>query len=130
MFRDPATTFIGRCGIHRWRDEVELGYIVEPSFWGQGHGTEMATAVASHAFTALSLSSLVAFTRHGNVASRRAMEKVGFLYEGDFIDEGARHVLYHSMRIPFRWATSPRQAVSGCIADHSRAVGVDAARST
>ena len=44
MFRDPAATFIGRCGIHRWRAEVELGYIVKPSFWDQGYGTEMATA--------------------------------------------------------------------------------------
>jgi RimJ/RimL family protein N-acetyltransferase len=94
MFRDPATTFIGRCGIHRWRGEVELGYIVKPSFWGQGFGTEMATAVANHAFTALDLSNLVAFTRHDNHASRRVMEKVGFLYERDFIDEGVRSVLY------------------------------------
>ena len=53
-----------------------LGYIVKPSFWGQGYGTEMATAVASHAFTALNLSNLVAFTRHDNIASRRVMEKV------------------------------------------------------
>src|SRR6476469_717175 len=29
MFRDPTATFVGRCGIHRWRNEVELGYIVD-----------------------------------------------------------------------------------------------------
>jgi RimJ/RimL family protein N-acetyltransferase len=92
MLRDPATTFIGRCGIHRWRDEAELGYIVKPSFWGQGYGTEMATAVA-HAFTALNLSNLVAFTKHDNIASRRVMEKVGFLYERDFIDDGVQSSL-------------------------------------
>jgi len=35
MFRDPAGTFTGRCGIHRWRNETELGYIVKPPLWGQ-----------------------------------------------------------------------------------------------
>jgi len=94
MFRDPTGTFIGRCGIHRWRSEVELGYIVEPSFWGQGFATEMATAVAGHAFTALGLSNLVAFTRKENLASRRVMDKVGFLYERDFHDDGIQNVLY------------------------------------
>jgi len=94
MFRDPAGTFIGRCGIHRWRDEIELGYIVEPTFWGQGFATEMATAVAGHAFTALDLPNLVAFTREENVASRRVMEKVGFVHERDFLDEGVQNVLY------------------------------------
>jgi hypothetical protein len=73
-----------------------------------------------HAFTALNLSNLVAFTRHDNIASRRLMEKVGFLYERDFIDEGVPSVLYRSVRIPSRSATSPRQAVSGNTAEHSR----------
>ena len=94
MFRDPTATYIGRCGIHRWRNEVELGYIVEPSFWGQGFATEMATAVAGHAFTALGLSNLVAFTRKENLASRRVMDKVGFRYEHDFLDDGVQNVLY------------------------------------
>ena len=107
MFRDPATTFIGRCGIHRWRAEVELGYIVKPSFWGQGYGTEMATAVAGHAFAALNLSNLVAFTRHDNIPSRRVMEKVGFLYERDFIDEGVQNVLYRLHADAFSFADLP-----------------------
>ena len=75
-------------------DDVELGYIVDPSFWGQGFATEMAAAVAGHAFTVLGLSSLVAFTGEENLASRRVMEKVGFLYERDFLDEGVQNVLY------------------------------------
>jgi RimJ/RimL family protein N-acetyltransferase len=53
----------------------------------------MAIAVADHAFRALDLSSLVAFTREENVASRRVMEKVGFVYERDFLDDGVQNVL-------------------------------------
>ena len=94
MFRDPAGTFIGRCGIHNWRTETELGYIVKPPLWGQGYATEMATAVASHVFAALELSSLVAFTHADNLASRRVMDKVGFRYERDFLEDGVQNVLY------------------------------------
>lgn len=85
---------MGRCGIHHWRGEVELGYIVEPDQWGRGYAPEMAHAIAEHAFTTLALSELVALTRADNAASRRVMEKVGFAYERDFIEDGVRHVLY------------------------------------
>lgn len=86
--------FVGRCGIHRWRGELELGYIVLPELWGQGFATEMGDAVANHAFTSLGLGELVAFTKPDNVASRRVMEKVGFRYDRDFVEDDERHVLY------------------------------------
>ena len=54
----------------------------------------MAAAVAGHAFTDLGFRELVAFTREENTASRRVMEKVGFVYERDFLDDGVRSVLY------------------------------------
>ena len=94
MFRAEDGTFVGRCGIHRWRGEVELGYIVRPELWGRGYATEMAFAVAGHAFTALAMGDLVAFTKADNAASRRVMEKVGFRFERDFDEDDERHVLY------------------------------------
>jgi RimJ/RimL family protein N-acetyltransferase len=54
----------------------------------------MASAVAGFAFTELGLRELVAFTREENLASRRVMEKVGFVHERDFVDDGVRSVLY------------------------------------
>jgi [ribosomal protein S5]-alanine N-acetyltransferase len=94
MFRDAEGAFIGRCGIHRWRGEVELGYIVRSELWSQGFGTEMASAVAAYAFDAVGVRSLVAFTQAENAGSRRVMQKAGFVYERDFVDHGAVHVLY------------------------------------
>ncbi len=94
MFRARDGSFVGRCGIHQWHGEVELGYIVLPELWGRGYATEMAHAVANHAFTVLGLGALVAFTKPDNVASRRVMEKVGFRYERDFVEDEERHVLY------------------------------------
>ncbi len=54
----------------------------------------MAQAVAGHAFGELNLHALVAFTREQNAASQRVMVKVGFVYESEFTDDGARQVLY------------------------------------
>ena len=94
MFRGAEGTFVGRCGIHRWHGEVELGYIVRSEYWRRGLATEMAAAVAEHSFTALGLRQLVSFTRATNAASRRVMERVGFVYERDFIDADDLNVLY------------------------------------
>lgn len=94
MFREPSGAFVGRCGIHRWRGEVELGYVVRSELWSQGYGTEMARGVAAHAFEVLGLPELVAFTYPNNVRSRRVMEKAGFVYERDFVDDEVPHVLY------------------------------------
>ena len=98
MFRDSDGAFVGRCGIHRWslddRPEVELGYIVRSALWSRGYATEMGRAVVDHAFSTLSLDSLVGFTRPGNAASRRVLEKLGFVYERTFAAWGKESVLY------------------------------------
>ena len=98
MFSDADGAFVGRCGIHHWRDEVELGYIVRSELWNRGYATEMAAGVAAHAFTDVGLPELVAFTRVENAASRRVLEKVGFGYERDFVDDGVFSALYRRIR--------------------------------
>lgn len=62
-------------------DEVELGYVVRSALWSRGYATEMGHAVASHAFSALGLASLVGFTRRENARSRRVLEQLGFVFE-------------------------------------------------
>jgi len=97
-FRGSDGAFVGRCGIHRWslddRPEVELGYIVRSPLWSRGYATEMGRAVVDHAFSTLSPDSLVGFTRPGNAASRRVLEKLGFVYERTFAARGEESVLY------------------------------------
>jgi RimJ/RimL family protein N-acetyltransferase len=79
--------------------EVEVGWLVAPERWGAGFATEVGAAAVEVAFGVLGLDDVVAFTMPGNVASRRIMEKLGFVYEktapykvyGD-------HVLYRRRR--------------------------------
>ena len=98
VFRDAEGKLVGRCGIHRWqldgKPEVEIGYVVRSELWSHGYATEMGRAVVDHAFGALGLETLVAFTRPRNVASRRVMAKLGFVFERAFAVDGKGSVLY------------------------------------
>ena len=99
MFRDGDGEFVGRCGIHRWRhedlDEVDLGYVVRSDLWGQGYATEMGAAVMRHAAEALGMSELVGFTLHDNVLSQRVLEKLGFDFDKQFVDEDGEDLLLY-----------------------------------
>ena len=57
--------------------EVELGYRLRRSAWGQGYATEGARALIRQGFTELGVERVTANTYERNSASRRVMEKVG-----------------------------------------------------
>jgi [ribosomal protein S5]-alanine N-acetyltransferase len=61
--------------------EVEVGWLVAPERWGDGLATEIGAAAVAVAFDTLGLDDVVAFTMTTNLASRRVMEKLGFVYE-------------------------------------------------
>lgn len=76
------------------REEVEVGYAVAASRWGQGLATEIARASVRAAFEELGLSEVVAFTQTTNLASQRVMEKAGLRREAEFQHVGLAHVLF------------------------------------
>jgi [ribosomal protein S5]-alanine N-acetyltransferase len=75
-------------------NDVEAGWAIVPERWGQGLATELAHACVEVAFAQLDLLELVAFTLPDNAASRRVMEKSGFVYEREIVHAGLPHVLY------------------------------------
>jgi RimJ/RimL family protein N-acetyltransferase len=66
-------------------DEVEIGWMIEPSVWGKGYGTEAGAAVRDEAFERLELESIVAVHHPENAASRRVIEKLGMAFERDIV---------------------------------------------
>ena len=85
MFFDAATGEpVGRGGlspaVFDGRPEVEVGWTVAPERWGEGLATELGAAALEVA-AELGLDDIVAFTLPHNIASRRVMEKLGFVYE-------------------------------------------------
>jgi [ribosomal protein S5]-alanine N-acetyltransferase len=89
------TTFVADC------NEVEVAWAIVPERWGHGLATELAQAATGVAFDDLGLDQLVAFTLPDNVASRRVMDKSGFVFEREILHAGLPHVLYRC-RAPAR----------------------------
>ena len=57
----------------------ELGYSFHPGAWGQGFATELARACLEWADQVLGLPAVSAFAHPDNTASRRVLDKVGFV---------------------------------------------------
>lgn len=82
---------------------TEIGWRLDPAYWGQGLATEGARAAAAFAFDTLRLPELVSFTVPANLRSRAVMERLGMRWDPaeDFDHPGLpeghplrRHVLY------------------------------------
>ena len=72
---------IGRVGpqFHRvWPDEPEVGWALDPSWWGRGIATEAGAAAAAWAFGELDHARVVSITTEANLASRSVMARLGF----------------------------------------------------
>lgn len=76
---------IGHCGFKFLENtpEIQMGYLLLPSYWGMGLGTEAASAALKYGFEITQLERIVAIAKSENIASRRVMEKVGMKYEKD-----------------------------------------------
>jgi RimJ/RimL family protein N-acetyltransferase len=89
---------IGHCGLKFLENttEVQVGYLLLQSYWGQGLGTEAAWAALKYGFEVIRLPRIVAIAKPENIASRRVMEKMGMEYEKDayFYEND---VVYYSM---------------------------------
>lgn len=68
-------------------DEVEIGWMLTPSVWGQGFATEAGSAIRDEAFDRLALESIVAGHHPENPASGRIMEKLGMTFERDVVSK-------------------------------------------
>jgi RimJ/RimL family protein N-acetyltransferase len=90
--------FIGRCGLLPWtidgRFEIEVAYLIDKAYWGQGLGAEAAQAVLDYGFGRLKLSRLICLIEEGNAASIRVAEKIGMKFEREGEDEKGPFLLY------------------------------------
>lgn len=78
---------IGTCVFWHLNKEhfrAEVGYILGAEWWGQGVMTEAVSAVLTFGFTTMGLHSVEAQLDPENDASRRLLEKLGFVQEGYF----------------------------------------------
>jgi RimJ/RimL family protein N-acetyltransferase len=68
-------------------DDVELGYRLRTSAWGNGYATEGSRALIRKGFTDLGVRRVWAQTMAVNIRSQRVMEKAGLSYVRTFHEE-------------------------------------------
>lgn len=81
----PDGQLIGNAGIRikaldDW--EADIGYELDPRYWGYGYATEAAGALLAFGFQELGLHRVWAGCIAENIASARVMEKIGMRQEG------------------------------------------------
>ena len=64
------------------RQTAEMGYAIGRKHWGNGYGTEGASAVVNWAFEIFCLAKVSAFANIDNKRSWRVMERIGMTREG------------------------------------------------
>ena len=62
--------------------DAELGYCLMTEYWSQGIMTEATRQICGTAFDELDIIRLSSIVYSPNIASRRVLEKSGFIYEG------------------------------------------------
>ncbi|NNE70639.1 MAG: GNAT family N-acetyltransferase [Rhodothermales bacterium] len=87
---------IGMCGLLQRPDlaHPDIGFALDPPFWGVGYGLEAAEAVLDHAFTELAATEILAITSLGNQRSARLLEKLGMEDRGLVERDGEQVRLY------------------------------------
>lgn len=92
--------FIGFAGLKYLEDlnEVDLGYRLMYDYWGKGIATEAAIACLNYGFNQLKLNRIIAMLLPDNMGSIRVLEKVGFQYEKEFMEDGDLVKLYYILK--------------------------------
>ena len=62
--------------------EIEIGYFLKRSAWGQGYATEVCKRLLRFAFQELPLNEVVASIDEDNVASKKVLKKSGLIDRG------------------------------------------------
>lgn len=72
---------------------AEIGYGINDEYQGQGYASEAVKAVSEWAFQQPDVTALEAETDDENIASKRVLEKCGFVPNGIMGEEGPRYSL-------------------------------------
>ncbi|MFF2479514.1 GNAT family N-acetyltransferase [Paenibacillus sp. NPDC058071] len=84
LSHDPSN-IIGTCGFHGWRREhsrTQIGYELNPAYWGKGIMAEALAAVIEFGFEQMGWNRIEALIHSANDRSRQLLEKSGFREEG------------------------------------------------
>ena len=85
LFLKETGEYIGEAGILAHimpNNKAILGYNLLPEYWGNGYATEITKALVKYLFEVEKAERIEALVADGNGASRKVLEKSGFMQEG------------------------------------------------
>jgi ribosomal-protein-alanine N-acetyltransferase len=94
----------GGCSLDHDGQQGEIGYCLNPEYWGGAYASEAAAAMIDFGFRGLGLHRITATCRPDNIGSVKVMEKVGMKREGHLRE----HVWYKG-----KWHDSYLYAILG-----------------
>jgi RimJ/RimL family protein N-acetyltransferase len=77
--------FVGLVHQDEWTEgehRTEVGWRLDPAYWGRGFATEGAVASVRYGFEELGLEQIISIIQPANAASRRVAEKAGLIPQG------------------------------------------------
>jgi ribosomal-protein-alanine N-acetyltransferase len=77
----PSSRLIGAFGVRNDDGRLEIGYVLGPSFWGQGVATEACTEMVNYLKGLDDIYRIQSFVDADNAASARVLIKSGFIEE-------------------------------------------------
>lgn len=86
IFLLDKNIFIGCCGLRPYNIEeaiYEFGFYLKPDYWGKGYAYEAAKKIISYAIDTVDISNIYAGHHPDNIASKKALERLGFSYFKD-----------------------------------------------
>lgn len=102
MIRQEDQAFLGAIGLNDWEHQhrkAEFGLWLLPDYWKQGYIQEAAPEIFAYAFKEMNLHRIEAFVESENQASQRAMQRLGFQYEGCMRDVEYKNDRFISLEI-------------------------------
>ncbi len=85
IFDKNNSDLIGGIGLHhldKKNHKAELGYWLTPQRWGEGLTSEAVSLLVDYGFKSLALVRIYAVCFSVNLASKKVLEKNGFIFEG------------------------------------------------
>ncbi|HAX48560.1 MAG TPA: GNAT family N-acetyltransferase [Ignavibacteria bacterium] len=96
VVRREDGALIGKCGFNYLPDksDIELSYMLDEPYWGNGYATEIAKATLEYGMNKLGLKRVVAIVYPQNSPSIRVIEKSGMKYEKEYEYMGIKMLMY------------------------------------
>ena len=96
VINKKSNEFIGWCGLKygELENETDIGFRFFEEEWNKGYATESSTACLKYGFEVLKLNRIIGRAMKENTASIKVLEKIGLVYETDYIFENKEAVIY------------------------------------